>query len=67
MRRAATKQATKQPQLRTWRASLIRKRGAFLGYVEAPDQAAAEAAAVEEFKLNAEQRKRLVVQDEAAG
>ena len=32
MRRAATKRATKQPRLRTWRASLIRKRGAFLGF-----------------------------------
>ena len=66
MRRAATKRATKQPQLRTWRASLIRKRGELLGYVEAPDRAAAEAAAVDEFTVNAEQRKRLVVQEAAA-
>jgi hypothetical protein len=40
------------------RASLIRKRTEFLGHVEAPDREAAEAAAVEEFKLNDEQRKR---------
>lgn len=32
--------------------AIIRKRGEFLGHVEAPDRKAAEAAAVEEFKLN---------------
>jgi len=41
--------------------SLIRKRGEFLGHVEAPNREAAEAAAVEEVKLNAEQRKHLVL------
>jgi hypothetical protein len=36
-----------------------------LGRVYAPDRKAAEAAAVEEFKLNDEQRKRLVLQEQA--
>ncbi len=49
--------------MRSWRASLIRKRGAYLGDVAAPDREAAEAAAVQEFKLTAEQRKRLVVEE----
>jgi len=64
MGRAAKKRAAKRPKLRRWRASLISKRGEYLGYVEAVDRAAAEAAAVEEFKLTAEQQKRLVVQEE---
>jgi hypothetical protein len=47
-----------------WRVSLIRKRAEFIGRVEAPDREAAETAAVEEFKLNDEQRKRLVLQEQ---
>jgi hypothetical protein len=35
-----------------------------LGIVYAPDQAAAEAAAVEEFKIGEEQRKRLIVREQ---
>jgi hypothetical protein len=42
---------------------LIRRRGQILGNVEAPSREAAEAAAVEAFNLNAEQRGRLVVQE----
>ena len=38
------------------------KRGQYLGTVEAPNEKAAEAAAVAEFDLGDEQRKRLVVQ-----
>jgi hypothetical protein len=49
--------------LRTWRVAIIKKRGEFLGTVEAMDQEAAEAAAVEAFNLTDEQRKRLVVQE----
>jgi hypothetical protein len=44
--------------------ALIRKRGELLGTVDAPDKEAAEAAAVEAFKLTDEQRKRLVVQEQ---
>ena len=61
------KRSGKTPELRRWRVSLIRKRGEFLGYVEAPDREAAEAAAVEEFKLTAEQRKRLVLEEQPSG
>jgi len=46
------------------RASLIRKRAEFLGRVQAPDREAAEPATIEEFKLNGEQRKRLVLQEQ---
>jgi hypothetical protein len=56
-----------EPEPRVWRASLIRKRTEFLGRVEAPDRNAAEAAAVEKFKLNDEQRKRLVLQEQPTG
>jgi hypothetical protein len=52
---------------RTWRVSLIRKRTEFLGHVEAPDHNAAEVAAVEKLKLNDEQRKRLVLQEQPTG
>jgi len=48
---------------RSWRASLIRRRGQVLGNVETPSREAAEAAAVQEFNLTAEQRSRLVVQE----
>ena len=58
------KRAGNKTEMRTWRASLIRKRAEFLGRVQAPDHEAAEAAAVEEFKLNGEQRKRLVLQEQ---
>jgi hypothetical protein len=48
---------------RSWRASLIRRKGQVLGDVDLPGREAAEAAAVEAFNLNAEQRSRLVVQE----
>jgi hypothetical protein len=50
-------------KLRSWRVSLIRKRGQYLGTVEAPNEKAAETAAVAEFDLSAEQRQRLVVSE----
>ena len=37
--------------------------GQFLGYVEAPDRAAADLAAVRAFNLSGEQRKRLLVRE----
>jgi hypothetical protein len=49
--------------LRSWRVSIIRKRGQHLGTVEAPNEKAAEAAAVAEFDLSDEQRRRLVLQE----
>jgi hypothetical protein len=53
----------KKSEMRTWRASLIRKRTEFFGHVEAPDRGAAEAAAAERFNLTEEQRRRLVLQE----
>jgi hypothetical protein len=50
-------------KLRSWRVSIIRRRGQYLGTVEAPDEKAAEAAAMAEFDLSDEQRRRLVVQE----
>jgi hypothetical protein len=58
--------ARKRPaaaKLRSWRVSIIRKREQYLGTVEAPDEKAAEAAAVAEFALSDEQRRRLVLQE----
>jgi hypothetical protein len=60
---ASTRKAAK---LRSWRASLLRNRAQHLGTVEAPDERAAEAAAVTRFRLSDEQRRRLVVRAEEA-
>jgi hypothetical protein len=54
---------TKTPEVREWRASIIRKRLERLGRVVAPDREAAEAAAVQEFGLADHERGRLVVQE----
>ena len=54
----------KQPESRAWRASLLRAKAEYLGIVHAPDREAAEAAAVEQFGLNDEQRKRLVLHEQ---
>jgi hypothetical protein len=50
---------------RSWRASLIRRKGQVLGDVEAPSREAAEAEAVRTFGLTPDQRRRLVVQERA--
>ena len=60
-RSKATK--VKAPLLRSWGATLIRKRGQFLGWVEARDREAAEAAAVRAFNLSDDQRRRLLVRE----
>jgi hypothetical protein len=60
----------KDAPVRSWRASLIRNRSQYLGYVStrylgyviADDPTAAEVAAVTMFKLDTKQRARLVVQ-----
>jgi hypothetical protein len=61
--RISPKKLSKAAKLRSWRVSIIRRRGQYLGTVEAHDVKAAEAAAVAEFDLNDEQRRRLVVQE----
>jgi translation initiation factor IF-3 len=48
-------------KLRSWRVSVIRKHGQYLGTVKAPN--AAEVAAMAEFDLSDEQRGRLIVQE----
>jgi hypothetical protein len=58
-----TRQKFTAAKLRSWRVSIIRRRGQYLGTVEAHDAKAAEAAAVAEFDLNDEQRRRLVAQE----
>jgi hypothetical protein len=50
-------------KLRRWRVSVIKKHGQYLGTVEAPNERAAEAAAVAEFDLSDEQRRRLVLRE----
>ena len=53
------KSARKRPtaaKLRSWRVSVITKRGQYLGTVEATNEQAAEAASVAEFDLGDEQR-----------
>jgi hypothetical protein len=48
-------------KLRSWRASLMRARNHYLGVVYAPDEKSAEAAAIAEFKVGPDQRRRLIV------
>jgi hypothetical protein len=50
-------------KLRWWRVAILRTRAKHLGDVQAPDAKAAEAEAIAEFKLDEEQRRRLVVQE----
>jgi hypothetical protein len=53
---------TRTTKPRAWGLSLNGKRIRFLGFVEATDQEAAEAAIVDELSLSHKQRRRLVVQ-----
>jgi hypothetical protein len=48
-------------KLRSWRATLMRSRNYFLGIVYAPDEKSAEAAAIAEFKIAEDMRRRLIV------
>jgi hypothetical protein len=43
---------------------MMRARTHYLGVVYAPDQASAEAAAIAEFKIGDEQRRRLLVSEQ---
>jgi hypothetical protein len=61
--RISRKKLSKPAKQRSWRVSIIRKRGQYLGTVDAPNEKAAETAAVAEFDLSDEQRRRLVVQE----
>jgi hypothetical protein len=57
------KKKTGTAKLRTWRVSILRNRVQFLGFVEAPNRQAAEAAAAKQFNISEEQRLRLIVQE----
>ena len=48
---------------RRWRVVLLRHKGEILGTVEAPDVAAAKAAAAIQFELDEIQRNRIMVQE----
>ena len=48
---------------RRWRVVLIRSKGELLGYVDAHDAPDAEATAATQFKLEAWQARRLLVQE----
>ena len=48
---------------RRWRVVLLRAKGEILGEVEAPDVAAAKAAAAIQFELDDIQRNRVMVQE----
>jgi hypothetical protein len=63
MPRAPRKKLTAD-KLRNWRVSLLRSRAQYLGIVSAPDERTAEAAAIAQFNLDEEQRRRLVVRED---
>ena len=58
------KPPTEKLDIRTWRASLLKSRVQYLGTVRAPNTSVAEAAAIKEFCLNDDQRRRLLLQEE---
>jgi hypothetical protein len=51
-------------KLRSWRVALMRSRTHYLGVVYAPDEKSAEAAAIAEYKIGDEQRRRLIVREQ---
>jgi hypothetical protein len=51
-------------KLKAWRASLMRSRSHYLGIVYAPDEKSAEAAAIAEFNVGEDQRRRLIVRSD---
>jgi hypothetical protein len=61
---ATSKKPPEEP-LRSWRISILRSRAQYIGTVKAPDARAAEAAAITQFGLDDEQRKRLAAREQA--
>ena len=61
--KAPKKKATAE-KLRSWRATILRQRGGYLGMIEAPDAKPAEALAVKQFGLEGQRRQRLVVREQ---
>src|SRR5262245_10085611 len=60
--RTPKKKPTKK--LRPWRAALMRSRTHYLGVVYAPNEKSAEAAAIVEFKIGKDMRRRLIVREQ---
>jgi hypothetical protein len=58
------KQRPTAAKLRSWCASIIRKRAQRLGVADAGDEEAAAAAAIRDFGLTGEQRRRLIIMQE---
>jgi hypothetical protein len=52
---------SKPKPLPSWRISVIRKKGELLGFVEAPDEAAAIKAAIDRFEIKDEERQKRLV------
>ena len=50
-------------RMKSWRVSMLRNKAEHIGIVMAADRGAAEAAAVKQYGLEGERRKRLVVQE----
>jgi hypothetical protein len=50
-------------KLRSWRVVILRNRAHYLGDVQAPDEKAAEAAAIVEFNLSDDQRRRVTLSE----
>ncbi len=51
-----------RPATRQWRITLIRKKGQYLGLVEAPDTETAVTRAIEHFDIDEAHRKRLIAE-----
>jgi hypothetical protein len=62
--RVPNKKKPTAAKLKAWRTSLMRSRNHLLGIVYAPDEKSAEAAAIAEFKISEDMRRRLVVREE---
>ena len=60
----APKKKAAAAKLRPWRVALMRSRTHYLGVVYARDEKSAEAAAIAEYKIADEQRRRLVVREQ---
>ena len=60
--KAPKKKATAE-KLRSWRATILRQRGEYLGTIEAPDAKTAEQIALKQFGLEGQRRQRLVVRE----
>jgi hypothetical protein len=53
----------KLASLRSWRVSIMRSRGEYLGSVEAPDRERAEAAAIKQLPWPGPARRRLLIRE----